>query len=184
MCAMRWPCLIDSARLPRQPWFPVVVFAERRWLRWVSVAPAALSSSPPPPSSTRLCHCLIRRPLSLASISPCSQHIAAIDKRGRRLHKGKTDDGSEQSTLWTRGAESEATCTHQTFWTNAHAPSSLTKVRCDSYHVYLGRWCQCTWGAFTLRPSLFGTSSFFFFFSLMESSLIVADNEDVGQGHD
>lgn len=83
MCAMRWPCLIDSARLPRQPWFPVVVFAERRWLRWVSVAPAALSSSPPPP--------LLHPPLSLSHQAPLIPrlHLSVLATYSRHRQKGK-----------------------------------------------------------------------------------------------
>ena len=52
MSAWRWRRLIDSARLPRQPWFPVAAFAERWWLHRVSVAPAALSSSSSTSSSS------------------------------------------------------------------------------------------------------------------------------------
>ena len=86
MSARRRRRLIDSARLPRQPWFPVAAFAERRWLHRVSVAPAALSSSSS--SSTVSSNAPYPSP---SSLPPSWHHTAAIDKRGGQIYKGKTD---------------------------------------------------------------------------------------------
>lgn len=137
--AQRGTHLIDSARLPRQPWFPVATFTERWWLRWVSIAPAVLSSSS---SSVSL-----NAPYPFASRTPW-RHGAERDKRGREIGlapRGWLWPIAMYFWMW----EHMQVC----FRTHTQAHRLGNNISCDCDHIHLEEWCHFTWEAFTINTS-------------------------------
>lgn len=131
MWAQRRPRLIDSARLPRQPWFPVTVFC-RAPVIVPGVRCTCRSLFPSPSSSS--CTVSSSGPYPSTPSLPLSSYIDAIDKKNqpKKFHLNNKN-------------------TAHTHTLHKHL-AVLTKASCDSYHIYLEGWCHCAQGAFNFSP--------------------------------